>query len=63
MRDLRDILIDTDKAMSSGMTEAERNANMAALAGTNYYTDFQYLLQGIRGGCRRQCIRMGQPRR
>ena len=49
MRDLRDILIDTDKAMS-GMTEAERNANMAALAGTNYYTDFQYLLQGIRGG-------------
>lgn len=49
MRDMRDILIDTDKAMS-GMTEAERNANMAALAGTNYYTDFQYLLQGIRGG-------------
>lgn len=46
MRDLKDILVDVNQAMD-GMTDAEKNSYMAAMAGTNYYTDFMYLLQGV----------------
>lgn len=47
MRELRDILIDTDKALS-GMDDSQRNAYMSAIAGTNYYSQFQYLLNGVK---------------
>lgn len=49
MRDFKDILVDTNGALD-GMTESEQNAYMSAIAGTNYYTQFQYLLEGVKDG-------------
>ncbi|EFU77751.1 phage tail tape measure protein [Lachnoanaerobaculum saburreum] len=49
MRDMRQILIDLNGAMS-GLTEEEKNNYMAAIAGTNYYSKFGYLLDGVKEG-------------
>ncbi len=49
MRDMRQILIDVNKAMD-GMSDSQRNAYMSAIAGTNYYTQFGYLLDGVKEG-------------
>lgn len=49
MRDMRQILIDLNGAMS-GLTEEEKNNYMAAIAGTNYYSKFGYLLEGVKEG-------------
>lgn len=49
MRDMQQILIDVNKAMD-GMSDSERNAYMSAIAGTNYYTQFGYLLDGVKEG-------------
>ncbi len=46
MRGLQDILVDTSKALD-GMADSEKNAYLKAIAGTNYYSDFQYLLNGV----------------
>lgn len=47
IRNLKDILYDTSVAMD-GMTDAERNSYMAAMAGGNYYSEFKILLKGVR---------------
>lgn len=49
MRDMRQILIDLNGAMS-GLTDEEKNNYMAAIAGTNYYSKFGYLLDGVKEG-------------
>lgn len=49
MRNMRDILVDTDKALS-GLTEEQQNNYEAAIAGTNYFSEFGYLLDGVREG-------------
>lgn len=49
MRDMRQILIDLNGAMS-GLTDEEKNNYMAAIAGTNYYSKFGYLLEGVKEG-------------
>lgn len=49
MRNMRDILVDTDKALS-GLTEEQQNNYKAAIAGTNYFSEFGYLLNGVREG-------------
>ncbi|WP_314163394.1 phage tail tape measure protein [Lachnoanaerobaculum gingivalis] len=49
MRDMRQILIELNTAMA-GLTEEEKNSYMAAIAGTNYYSKFGYLLEGVKEG-------------
>lgn len=49
MRNMQDILIDLNSAMA-GMTEEQKNNYMAAIAGTNYYSQFGYLLDGVKEG-------------
>lgn len=49
MRDMRQILIDLNGAME-GLTDEEKNNYMAAIAGTNYYSKFGYLLDGVKEG-------------
>jgi len=49
MRDMRQILIELNTAMA-GLTEEEKNSYMAAIAGTNYYSKFGYLLDGVKEG-------------
>lgn len=49
MRDMRQILLDVNNAMDD-MSDSERNAYMSAIAGTNYYTQFGYLLEGVKTG-------------
>ncbi len=46
MRNLQDILVDTSAALD-GMSDAERNNYLSAIAGKAYYSDFQYLLNGV----------------
>lgn len=45
-RDFGDILKDTNKAMA-GMTEEQKNSYMAAIAGSNYYSVYKNLLEGV----------------
>ena len=45
-RDFGDILKDTNKAMTN-MTEEEKNSYMAAIAGSNYYSVYKNLLEGV----------------
>lgn len=45
-RDFGDILKDTNKAMAN-MTEEEKNSYMAAIAGSNYYSVYKNLLEGV----------------
>lgn len=45
-RNFGDILKDTNKAMA-GMTEEEKNSYLAAIAGTNYYSTYNQLLEGV----------------
>ncbi len=45
-RDMGDILKDLQGKMS-GMTDAERDASLKAIAGTNYYSQFAYLLDSV----------------
>ena len=45
-RDFGDILKDTNKAMAN-MTEEEKNNYMAAIAGSNYYSVYKNLLEGV----------------
>lgn len=47
MRDLRDILLDTSNALE-GFSQEEKNSYMAAMAGTNYYSEFELLLEGLK---------------
>lgn len=49
VRDFEQILVDVNSAMK-GMTEEQQNAYMSAIAGTNYYTQFSYLLKGVEEG-------------
>lgn len=49
MRDMQDILVDTSKALE-GMTDEQKNSYMSAIAGTNYYSQFGYLLDGVKEG-------------
>ena len=49
MRNMQDILVDTSKAME-GMTAEQKNSYMSAIAGTNYYSQFGYLLDGVKEG-------------
>ena len=49
MRDMQDILIDLNGAMA-GMTDEQKNNYMATIAGTNYYSQFGYLLDGVKDG-------------
>ncbi|MCD8207422.1 MAG: phage tail tape measure protein, partial [Bacteroidales bacterium] len=46
MRGLQEILVDTANAMD-GMSDAERNAYSESIAGSNYFSKFQYLLEGV----------------
>lgn len=45
-RNFGDILKDTNKAMA-GMTEEEKSSYLAAIAGTNYYSAYKQLLEGV----------------
>lgn len=45
-RDMGDILKDLEAKMSK-MTDAERDASLKAIAGTNYYSQFAYLLDSV----------------
>lgn len=45
-RNFGDILKDTNKAMA-GMTEEEESSYLAAIAGTNYYSAYKQLLEGV----------------
>ena len=45
-RNFGDILKDTNKAME-GMTEEQKNSYLAAIAGTNYYSTYNQLLEGV----------------
>lgn len=45
-RNFGDILKDTNKAMA-GMTEEQKNSYLAAIAGTNYYSTYNQLLEGV----------------
>lgn len=45
-RDFGDILKDTNKAMAN-MTEEEKSSYMAAIAGSNYYSAYKNLLEGV----------------
>ena len=45
-RDMGDILKDLEAQMVS-MTDAERDASLKAIAGTNYYSQFAYLLDSV----------------
>lgn len=45
-RDMGDILKDLEGKMSK-MTDAERDASLKAIAGTNYYSQFAYLLDSV----------------
>ena len=49
MRDMQDILVELNGAMS-GLSQEQKNNYMAAIAGTNYYTQFGYLLEGVAEG-------------
>lgn len=49
MRDMQDILIDLNSAMA-GMTDEQKNNYMSTIAGTNYYSQFGYLLEGVKDG-------------
>lgn len=49
MRSLQDILVDTNSALD-GMSDSGKNAYLSAIAGKNYYSDFQYLLDGVAEG-------------
>lgn len=49
MRNMQDILVDLNGAMA-GMTQEQKNAYMSAIAGTNYYSQFGYLLDGVKEG-------------
>lgn len=49
MRNMRDILMDLNGAMA-GMTQEQKNSYMSAIAGTNYYSQFGYLLDGVKEG-------------
>lgn len=49
MRNMRDILVDLNGAMA-GMTQEQKNSYMSAIAGTNYYSQFGYLLDGVKEG-------------
>ena len=46
---MRDILVDLNGAMA-GMTQEQKNSYMSAIAGTNYYSQFGYLLDGVKEG-------------
>lgn len=45
-RDMGDILKDLEAKMST-MTDAQRDASLKAIAGTNYYSQFAYLLDSV----------------
>lgn len=45
-RNFGDILKDTNKAMA-GMTEEQKNSYLSAIAGTNYYSTYNQLLEGV----------------
>ena len=45
-RNFGDILKDTSKAME-GMTEKQKNSYLSAIAGTNYYSTYNQLLEGV----------------
>lgn len=49
MRNMQDILVDLNGAMA-GMTQEQKNSYMSAIAGTNYYSQFGYLLDGVKEG-------------
>ena len=49
MRNMQDILVELNGAMS-GLSQEQKNNYMAAIAGTNYYTQFGYLLEGVTEG-------------
>lgn len=49
MRNMQDILVELNGAMS-GLTQEQKNNYMSAIAGTNYYTQFGYLLEGVKKG-------------
>ena len=49
MRNMRDILVDLNGAMA-GMMQEQKNSYMSAIAGTNYYSQFGYLLDGVKEG-------------
>ena len=49
MRSMKDILVDLNGAMSN-MTDEQKNNYMATIAGTNYYSQFGYLLEGVKDG-------------
>lgn len=49
MRNMQDILVDLNGAMA-GMTQEQKNSYMSAIAGTNYYSQFGYLLEGVKEG-------------
>lgn len=49
MRNMQDILVELNGAMS-GLTQEQKNNYMSAIAGTNYYTQFGYLLEGVKEG-------------
>ena len=49
MRNMQDILVELDHAMS-GLSQEQKNNYMSAIAGTNYYTQFGYLLEGVAEG-------------
>lgn len=49
MRNMRDILVDLNGAMA-GMTQEQKNSYMSAIAGTDYYSQFGYLLDGVKEG-------------
>jgi TP901 family phage tail tape measure protein len=49
MRNMRDILVDLNGVMA-GMTQEQKNSYMSAIAGTNYYSQFGYLLDGVKEG-------------
>lgn len=49
MRNMQDILVELNGAMS-GLSQEQKNNYMAAIAGTNYYTQFGYLLEGVAEG-------------
>ena len=46
IRNFGDILKDTSKAME-GMTEEQKNSYLSAIAGTNYYSTYNQLLEGV----------------
>ena len=49
MRNMQDILVDLNGAMA-GMTQEQKNSYMSAIAGTNHYSQFGYLLDGVKDG-------------